>query len=117
MLIKSREEQDEKKITRHASCAWCKRQLDYPRIIADDAHATSYHPLCALQLATHIIADTSALLNAKDLPEIAQRIVLTNMMSAPEKGQQEEDISPMAQAFRAARLAGRQQETNQQQES
>src|SRR6266700_1369351 len=106
MLIKSREEQDEKKIVRHTSCGWCRQQLDYPRIIAEDANHTSYHLQCALQLTTETIADIAALLNDKDLPAISQRILVTNLLGRPEKGQ--EDLSPMAQAFRTAAHQGSQ---------
>jgi hypothetical protein len=80
--------------------------LDYPRIVAADANHTSYHLQCALQLTTEIIADTTALLTGQDLPELSQRIVVTNLLGHP--GKEEGELSAMAQAFRAAAQQGRQ---------
>ena len=98
MLIKSREEQDEKKIVRHTSCGWCKQSLDYPRIVIGDTNHTSYHLWCSLQLMTEISTDIAALLADKDLPALSQRILVASMTA---NGSDEMDA--MVQAVRAAR--------------
>jgi hypothetical protein len=80
MLIRNREQQDQAKIVRHTSCAWCKMELDYPRIVVDNENATSYHVLCILHLISDITADLQELIELPDAAILVRRITTTNMM-------------------------------------
>lgn len=83
MLIRDQAEQDEQKIMRHKNCAWCKRELHYPRIVTDDATRTSYHVNCALRLAGAITADVQALLDDPHAGDLVRHIEILNLAQRP----------------------------------
>lgn len=83
MLIRDQAEQDTLKITRHKNCAWCKRELLYPRIVAPDATNTSYHVPCAQQLARELLSDVQDLLNDPHVGELAKRIEFLTLAQRP----------------------------------
>lgn len=100
MLIGSQEEQKEQNVIAHKKCAKCQRDLDYPRIVLQNASHTSYHVVCALSVASEIMTDLQAMLISPNATEMVKRIELTRFWFAP--GPEE---GSMAAAFReAARL-------------
>ncbi len=108
MLIKDKMEHDELRVARKRSCAWCESDLDYPRIVLSNATATSFHVDCAVQMAASINHDVYDLLNSRELPGMASRMLVTNLAHRHKilRRQDEpetEELSAMAQVFHEAR--------------
>lgn len=80
MLIRNQDQQDMARVIRHKSCAWCNAQLDYPRIVADDATRSSYHVSCALRLVGTITTDVQALLDDTHAADLVKHIEVSNLL-------------------------------------
>ena len=88
MLIRNQEDQDRTQVIRHKSCAWCKRDLDYPRIVADDATRSSYHVSCAMHLVGAIATDVQALLDDANAADLVKHIEVSNLFQRMKTQQQ-----------------------------
>lgn len=81
MLIRSEEQLlNQIQGTHHKTCAYCKLELSYPRIVINDATKNGYHITCALQLEGDITADMRELLEASDAAELIQRVASLNFI-------------------------------------
>ena len=74
MLIRKQRELDEMQGTHHKSCAYCKGELHFPRIVLNDATNSGYHVPCAVQMGRAVMDDILMLLHDEDLVELAKRI-------------------------------------------
>jgi len=98
MFVTDKDALSKAKLTERKTCNWCQQVLDYPRIVIKVPGEPSYHLRCGLYLAMEIIVDTVSLVENENLPKLAQKITVLNLLTKHGT----EDLHAMSEAFRAA---------------